>query len=508
MKRRLSKFIAAAACAVMMASQTAAFSVAAADPTGSHFYYYNGVYYSYDSDATIAAGGNAGAWQAVPADRIPSSASKRYYDPATKIIYDTEAAAVAAGVTNVRVIYVGSYNYTAPSTSSGRWYSAYTGKTYSSYEAALEASRGYSSYVTYLGDYYGYGYGYGRWYSSYTGKTYSSYADAVAASRGNSSYVTYVGSTYYGYNGDEGSIYKYYYNGVAYPSLDAAVAAGGTVGVDIYYSPIGSTGSTTYYYYYNGTYYGSLQAAINAGGTAVGVDISYVPYGYYGKDYGYNYNYFYNPYYYYANGSLIDPYSMFRNNIFSKNKTTTTTSTKAAEPGEPYIYGNNKKAGWDTITTYVKAASNGSNIKVDMNGCNVIDKSVISALSGRNVSATFVLDNGVKWTINGKKVSKAQDIVCYTEYDIDYITPSLVKKASADAVTKAQIGVSNSFEEFGCDVSVTVRFSDKRAGLNATVYLFNPDTNSLKGVSKAKVQADGSCTFTAKAGGPYLIVLK
>lgn len=503
MKKRLSKFIAAAACAVMMASQMAAFSVSAADPTGAYYYYYNGVFYSYDTDATSAAGGNAGAWQAVPSDRIPANATKKFYDPSTKMIYETEAAAVAAGVSNVRVIYVGSYTGSSV-TGYGRWYSSYTGKTYTSYQDALNASLGNAAYVTYVNS-YGYDYrGYG-WYSSYTGKTYSTYQAALEASRGISSYVTYVGG-YYGYDGQAGSIYRYYYNGVAYPTLDAAIAAGGTAGVDIYYSPIGSEGKT-YYYYYNGTYYGSLQAAINAGGTAVGVDISYVPYGYYGKDYGYAYYYnYYNPYYYYTNGSLIDPYSAFRKVITSTN--TTKTETKAAEPGEPFIYGNNKRAGWDTIVTYVKAASGGTNIKVDMNGCNIIDKSVLTALSGRNVSVTFVLDNGVKWTINGKKVSSAQDIICYTEYDINYITPSLVKKAGDGAVTKAQIGVSTNFEEFGSDVSVTVRFSDKRAGLNATVYLFNPDTNSLKGVAKAKVQADGSCTFTAKAGGPYLIVLK
>ena len=143
-----------------------------------------------------------------------------------------------------------------------------------------------------------------------------------------------------------------------------------------------------------------------------------------------------------------------------------------------------------------------------MNGCSVVDKSVFDALDGRNVSVTFVLDNGVKWTVNGKNVDTPQDVTIYTEYNIDYIPASLVKKASNGAVSKAQVGVSTSFNDFGTTASVTVKFNKKRADLTAVVYRYNPDSKSLKAVYKTKVQSDGSCTFTVDQGGPYLIVLK
>ena len=81
-------------------------------------------------------------------------------------------------------------------------------------------------------------------------------------------------------------------------------------------------------------------------------------------------------------------------------------------------------------------------------------------------------------------------------------------KATKNAVSKAQIGISKDYTAFGSEASVTVRFSEKRAGCVAVVYRYDPNSNSLKGVDKAKVLSDGSCTFSVKAGGPYLIVLK
>ena len=509
MSKKLVKSIAATAAALLMATQAMAFSASAYE---NYYYYYGGVYYSSPFDAINAAGGNAGSYETVHYSKLPSDAKLQYYDSITKKKYATKEEAEKDGAKNPVEIYVGSYynnnyNYNYYNYY-GYYYSSYTGKYYKTYADALNASKGITSYVTYVGgnywygDYwYGYNYNnYGYYYSSYTGKYYSTYQAALNASKGNSSYVTHVGYLY-NKNLDEaaiGSIYKYYYNGVAYPSLQAAKDAGGTVGVDIYYSIYGNTDRVGYYYYYNGTYYGTLEAAKKAGGTDLGVDITYVPYNYYGNAYK-------NYYGYYGYYGYIDPYYAVRNDLYNKDKI---TATKEAEDGVPYIYGNKKRAGWSTVVKYINAASKGSTIKVDMNGSTTVSKDVLKALDGKNVNVTFVLDNGVKWTINGKDVDKAQDMTIFTKYNIDYIPEKLVNKAAKDAVSKAEIGISNDYSSFGSEASVTVRFSDKRAGCIAVVYRYDPDANSLKGVDKAKVQSDGSCTFSVTAGGPYLIVLK
>lgn len=492
--KKMSKKIMSAACAAIMATQAAAFTVSAED----YLYYYGGRWYESQYDASLAAGGN----NALIESRLKASFN---LDAMTKkwsangVVYDTETEAASHGV--VSAVYIPTTSN--PYYTTYRWYSLLTRKYYDSYSDALNASGGLSEYVIDRGYYYNdsyYGYEGYYWYSSLTGKVYTTYSAALAASNGNSAYVSPYG-TYYSNPSSSSSIYRYYYNGVAYPSLEAAKRAGGTaLGVDIYYSPVGSNGSTTYYYYYNGKYYGSLAAAQAAGGTALGVDISYVPYNYY-------YNGYYNNYYNYYNGySYYDPYYSYRNVL--NNKTSTSSSSKEAEDGEPYIYGQKKKAGWDTIVGYIEKASSGTNINVDMNGSVVVSESVMKALKGKNVSVTFILDNGVKWAVNGKNITDPRAVTIYTEYNIKYIPDSLVKKASQGAVSKAQIGVSTSFDSLGTKASVSVRFNSSKAGCTAIAYRYDPETNSLKGVSKSTVQKDGRCTITVKDGGPYLIVLK
>ncbi|MCM1577355.1 MAG: hypothetical protein NC078_00975 [Ruminococcus sp.] len=513
---KITRKLAAIACTCALAAQGLAVSAAADDASG-WYYYYNGVYYSTLDDAWGAVGYVDGSKvTSVPTNNVPKGTST-WYSKTFNSYYNTQTDALAAGAVDAHIAYKGTYSSTTASTS-GWWYSEVTHSYYSNYSDALRNSNNNSAYVKsvpYYGYYNGYlngYYGYTYYVSSVTGQRYSTWSAALAASNYDSSKVTTHTSAYDpNYNYAAGSIYRYRYNGVYYGTLEDAIKAGGTaLGVDIYYTPYGSAGDVDYYYYYNGTYYGSLQAAQNAGGTALGTDITCVPYGYYGVNYGYGYDYGYNylyPYGYNYGYVFSDPYYTFKNQLANKNSTSA-TSTKEAEDGEPYIYGKKTRAGWDTIIKYIKAASAGSTIKVDMNGSYEVDKDVLEAIDGRNVSVTFVLDNGVKWTVNGKNVSTPKDMIIYTEYNIQYIPDSLVKKASTDAVGKAQIGVSSNFEDFGSKANVTVKFNSDRSGCTAVVYRYDPDANSLKGVSKAKVQSDGSTTFTVTAGGPYLIVLK
>ena len=517
---KIRRKIAAIACAAALAAQgTAIF--ASADDTSGWYYYYNGVYYSTVNDAYGAIGSVDGSkYVSVPANSVPKS-SAVWYSASKNTFYNSQSDALANGAEDAHIAYRGNYNNSVSTGStSSWWYSEVTKSYYPTYAEALNHSGGITSYVKevpyynyyYNNNYYGYTY----YVSSVTGLRYSTYSAALAASNYDSSKVTQYSSAYDpNYTYAAGSIYRYRYNGVYYGTLEDAIKAGGTaLGVDIFYTPYGSAGDTTYYYYYNGTYYGSLQAAQNAGGTSLGTDITYVPYGYYGVnygygyDYGYNYNYYNYPYGYSYGYTFSDPYFTFRNYLNNSSSTSTTTSTREAEDGEPYIYGKKNRAGWDTIVKYAKAAASGSNITVDMNGSYEVSKDVLEAIDGKNVSVTFVLDNGVKWTINGKNVTTPKDMIVYTEYNIKYIPDSLVKKASKDAVGKAQIGVSSNFDSFGSKANVTVRFNSERAGCTAVVYRYDPDANSLKGVSKAKVQSDGSATFSVTAGGPYLIVLK
>lgn len=522
---KMSKKIAAIACAALMATQMAAFNASAAN-----LYYYGGVYFTSATDASIAAGPNS--YSVVDGSSIPANTVSRWYSPSTGRFYLTQDLAAKAGEPTVNAAYVTTGTNVSVPYYNGNYYNGYyygynyitgyyssvTGKTYSSYSDALAASGNDANKVStiYNNNYYDATHVYSSiatsYYSYVTGHYYNTYSAALSASGGNDNYVFAVygngatgGGTYY----SGATIYRYLYKGVYYPTLEAAVAAGGTVGVDITYTAAGSIGDTKNYYYYNGTYYGSLQAAMNAGGKELGKDITYVPYNYYSTTYTAPvvtttptvYNTVYKYY---------DPYFTYRNYAAQNNSNSSSSSTSSSkvEEGVPYIYGNKSKNGWSTLVNIINKASKGASYTVDMNGSSVVDASVMKALKGKDVTMNFVLDNGVKWSINGKKITSAKEVVIYTEYNIDYIPSDLVKKATKNAISKAQVGVSATFDKLGTKANVTVGFDSKRAGCTATVYRYDPESKTLKGVGKAKVQSNGKCTITVDQGGPYLFVLK
>ena len=420
----------------------------------------------------------------------------------------TAAAFAAVMATQAMAINAFAFNL--------QWYSMVTHCYYTTVDAAIAASFGNRSLVKVMNG------AKGQWYNSYTQMYFMTEEDAKKGDpngKGTISQVesstlsdSLVSNTTTGWH-DNKFYSGFYFNGKWYPTLNEAYAAGGKkLGDDITYA------YTEYYYYYNdyyynghyndyyygyyydGKWYDSLADAIAAGGHAVGVDIYYIPYSYYHNYYypyapGHQYI-FRDPYYYW---SVVDP---------GKPTTPSKPAETTAEDGVPYFYGSPKKHGWKTIASTIAKGKTNLSYKIDMNGAVVVDSSVLEAIQGRNISVTFILDNGVKWTIHGKNVKAIKDINIYTEYNIDYIPRKLVKKATKNAISSAQVGISNTFSKLAASSSVTVKFGTERAGCTAKIYLYDRDNNVLRGVSKAKVQSNGNCTFTVKYGGPYLIVLE
>ncbi|MGN1088782.1 MAG: hypothetical protein ACI4Q6_00145 [Huintestinicola sp.] len=505
--------ILSAVCAALMAAQVMAAGVSAAQPKDNLYYYYNGIYYTSYDDVKAVCGNDTFQMRV-----IPEYYAVRWYNAVT----NTFSTTPVAGYNPVFVATAApSAGTSAPSTSlnynfenkKGHFYSSNTGKYYSDLYSAYAASNGNSYYITQLNG------ANGQWYNTYTGLHYMTEQDARNASAQGDVYVV----TNSILDGSVSNIipptetivtngYKgYYYKGKYYDTLYAAIKAGGQgLGIDITYIPYNYYYNRyDYGYYYNGKYYATLDAAIKAGGHGLGIDITYVPYSYYYDGY---YGYHYNGYYYYFNnGTLIDPYNILNGTITGfpiLNTNTSSSSSAKAEYGTPYINGKKNRAGWDVVKQFIESTKKGGTVNVNMNGAVSVDSSVMKALAGKNVNVVFILENGVKWTINGKNITDAQKINIDTEYNIDYIPKKLVNKATKDAVAKAQIGISDSFASLGTSASVTVKFNKERAGSTVVVYRYDNKSNSLKSVSKAKVQSDGSCTFTVKAGGPYLCVIK
>ncbi|MBQ7784356.1 MAG: hypothetical protein IJ368_10335 [Oscillospiraceae bacterium] len=185
----------------------------------------------------------------------------------------------------------------------------------------------------------------------------------------------------------------------------------------------------------------------------------------------------------------------------------TSSKKAAAKDGEPYIFGKKTQAGWSVIAKKAASMKSGS-LQITMNGCEVIDKSVLEAVKGKAVTLVFTMKSGARWTIKGSNVTKAADINAAVEYNTKNIPSKLVKEVSENAVSKTQLTVSDTDNSFGTKATVKIKFSKKRADLKAVVYRYDADKDTLKKVSSSTVKSDGSCSFTAKAGGSYLVVLE
>ncbi|MCH5348788.1 MAG: hypothetical protein J1E40_05645 [Oscillospiraceae bacterium] len=364
---------------------------------------------------------------------------------------------------------------------------------------------GYSSSNQYFNAFYGY-------YQSYTG----SYTYSVAGYREDDTSVPYYIPAGYRYASD----YSYLKKGVWYPNLEALKKATGSYSYEEriipqqaytpkfhYFDPVHgyyvssksnqyvievSAGNTTMYYSYYSThtdrYYPTYEEALKVSGN----DPSKVVYV---GDYidGYYYN-----------GKYYDPYAYYLLMQQQKNKDDSSSSSSSSSSSVTI----NGKTGWTSVTNAIKSAANGKTLVVSMKNETTIPSSVTSALKGKNVNVQFKLGNGTVFTINGKDISSAKDINIKTTYNTNRVPSKLVKSAykKKNAVSTAQLSIGSN--TFGAEVDITVKFSTKRSGCTAYLYLYNSDKNTLSLVDTSSVKSSGQCTFDGVTkGGDFVVVL-
>lgn len=378
-----------------------------------------------------------------------------------------------------------NYNY-GYSYASSLIYKGSNGKWYPNYQSLIAAGTTYVTSQSPNGLTY-----YEAKYSSADGRVY------FDRDSGSYSYVptgdwveilSYDDDNYYNRpsNYDTYDVYKV--GNTYYPTLSSALDAAANN-----YSLITkiydySRPQTNYFSKTTGRYYATYADALRASGNS---SSNVYTFSYYNNDYYYG-NYYYNdPYYYY----WLD-----RQN----NKNDDTTSSK--NDSTTASVGNRK--GWTAVAKYLGSLKNGSSVSVSMNNETSIPSSVTSALKGKNVTAKFVLSNGVVFTINGKDISTTSSIDIDTAYNTNMVPTKLVKAAykKNKAVSNAQITISSG--SFGAEADVTVKFATKRAGCTAKLYRYNPSKETLSLVDTAKVQSNGKCTFgDVDKGGNFVIIL-
>jgi regulator of RNase E activity RraA len=142
-----------------------------------------------------------------------------------------------------------------------------------------------------------------------------------------------------------------------------------------------------------------------------------------------------------------------------------------------------------------------------MNGATSVPSSVFSAMKGRNITAVFMLSNGIRWTVNGRNVGTARTVDIYSA-STKGIPSSAVRKVSSGSVGTAQVLAGSPDTSFGFTGKITVKLNKSRAGRRVVVYRYSSATRKLYSNSTTSVSSTGHVTFSASKGGYYLIVIK
>lgn len=80
----------------------------------------------------------------------------------------------------------------------------------------------------------------------------------------------------------------------------------------------------------------------------------------------------------------------------------------SAPTDDPFISDNSSARGWEAITSEIFANTDGSAVKIDMNGADKLPGAVLEALENQDVTIEVRMNNKVSWKINGLDVIDPQ----------------------------------------------------------------------------------------------------
>ena len=183
-----------------------------------------------------------------------------------------------------------------------------------------------------------------------------------------------------------------------------------------------------------------------------------------------------------------------------------------AEDNAPFIMGDDGKMGWDAISDAIDNAGASENIKVDMNGATVVPGDIIEEARDKGITISFVLDNGLTWTIDGSTVTDGDisninfDTTVEDENNpLNNIPVDVINGVTGE---KATIEVNLTYSgNFGFTAGLKANLGSDNAGYYANLYYYNPTTGKLEYVCADMIAANGDSELTFTHASDYLIVI-
>lgn len=188
----------------------------------------------------------------------------------------------------------------------------------------------------------------------------------------------------------------------------------------------------------------------------------------------------------------------------------TTGEETEGELAKPFLRNADGKEGWEVITAEAKAAAEGENLVVDMNGTSVVPADVFEEIQGKDITIEFDLGNGITWKVNGLSVQegKVGDIDFGVKLGADAADTIPVEVINQVTGERMSLNLSLAYEgTFGFEAVLTVKVGEDSAGLFANLFYYNEGTGKLEFMCAGEIREDGSVDLNFSHASEYTIVI-
>ena len=165
-------------------------------------------------------------------------------------------------------------------------------------------------------------------------------------------------------------------------------------------------------------------------------------------------------------------------------------------------------SGWDKIKGEIRKADNGTQMSVEMSGVSEIPLSVLQEVADRDdLEVTFLINDGVEWTIKGSSIT--DEGIKSVDLGVKMGSKNIPAKVSSDVVGSYQHVdfAVNEEGELGFTATISVPVGTSNAGMNATLYYYNPEKNELEAQKASVVDDSGRAKFDMTHCSDYTIVI-
>jgi hypothetical protein len=200
---------------------------------------------------------------------------------------------------------------------------------------------------------------------------------------------------------------------------------------------------------------------------------------------------------------------------------TYTESIPVKEVEPPYIAGDSENQGWDVIRNETGkvieelTANPGEEktVTVIMNGAVEVPADIFEQIRGKDVTIVFVMDNGIKWSVDGNSVTgdNIKDI------NFEVLTEGKANKISDDIIAEVinnvtgvryKMNLTLAYEgEFGFTAVMNIGLKEENAGYYANLFYHNKTTNKLEFICADRIATDGSANLTFTHASDYVIII-